>query len=97
MSTPLTLSELKTLVQNYVQNDESTFVATLDSMIENTEERIFELVQFDYFRRNVEGSLTAGSRFLTAPDDFELSFSLAAIDSSGDYHYLDKKHPSFMQ
>ena len=97
MSTPLTLSELKTLVQNYVQNDESTFVATLDSMIENTEERIFELVQFYYFRRNVEGSLTAGSRFLTAPNDFELSFSLAAIDSSGDYHYLDKKHPSFMQ
>jgi len=97
MSSPLTLSELKTLVQNYVQNDESTFVAILDSMIENTEERIFELVQFDYFRRNVEGSLTAGSRFLTAPNDFELSFSLAAIDSSGDYHYLDKKHPSFMQ
>jgi len=97
MSSPLTLSELKTLIQNYVENDETVFVNTLDDIIKNAEERIFELVQFDYFRRNVQGNMTAGSRFLTAPNDFELSFSLAVIDSNGDYHYLDKKHPSFMQ
>jgi hypothetical protein len=40
MSTPLTLSELKTLVQNYVQNDESTFVATLDSMMKTRRKNI---------------------------------------------------------
>ena len=97
MSSPLTLSELKTLIQNYVQNTETTFVATLDDFIKNTEDRIFELVQFDYFRKNVKWSMTAGSRFLTAPNDFEQSFSLAVIDSNGDYHFLDKKHPSFMQ
>ena len=97
MSSPLTLSELKTLVQDFVENSETTFVNNLDNIIQNAEERIFELVQFDYFRRNVQGSMTAGSRFLTAPNDFELSFSLSVIDSNGDYHYLDKKHPSFMQ
>ena len=97
MSSPLTLSELKTLIQDFVENSETTFVNTLDDIIQNAEERIFELVQFDYFRRNVQGSMTAGSRFLTAPNDFELSFSLAVIDSNGDYYYLDKKHPSFMQ
>ena len=59
MSSPLTLSELKTLIQNYVQNSETTFVNTLDDIIKNTEERIFELVQFDYFRRNVQGSMSA--------------------------------------
>ena len=93
----MTLSELKTLIQNYVQNSETTFVNTLDDFIQIAEDRIFELVQFDYFRRNVQGSMTAGSRFLTAPNDFLLSFSLSVIDSNGDYHYLDKKHPSFMQ
>ena len=97
MSSPLTLSELKTLIQDFSENSETTFVNTLDDIIKNAEERIFEMVQFDYFRRNVQGSMTAGSRFLTAPDDFELSFSLSVIDSNGDYHYLDKKHPSFMQ
>ena len=51
----MTLAELKTLIQNYVENDETTFVATLNDMIINTEERIFELIQFDFFRKNVTG------------------------------------------
>lgn len=96
MASPLTLTELKTLIQNYVQNTETTFVNTLDDFIKNTEDRIFELVQFDYFRKNVEGQVTLGSRFLTTPSDFELSFSLAVINN-GDYTFLDKKHTSFMQ
>jgi len=93
----MTLAELKTLIQSYVENDETTFVATLDDMILNVEERIFELIQFDFFRKNVTGNLTAGNTYLTAPSDFYLSFSLAIIDSDNDYHYLDKKHPSFMR
>ena len=93
----MTLAELKTLIQNYVQNEETTFVATLNDMIKNTEERLFELIQFDLFRKNVTGDLTTGVTYLTAPSDFHLSFSLAVIDASGDYHYLDKKHPSFMR
>jgi hypothetical protein len=82
----MTLSELKTLIKNYVQNEETTFVATLDDMIKNTEERLFELIQFDFFRKNVTGTLTTGNTYLTAPTDFNLSFSLAVIDASGDYH-----------
>ena len=93
----MTLTELKTIIQNYVENDDTTFVNTLDDIIKNTEERIFELVQFDYFRKNVKGQLTLGSRFLTAPSDFELSFSLATIDSNGEYNFLEKKHTTFMQ
>ena len=93
----MTLTELKTIIQNYVENDDTTFVNTLNDIIKNTEERIFELVQFDYFRKNVKGQMTLGSRFLTAPSDFELSFSLATIDSNGEYHFLEKKHTSFMQ
>ena len=93
----MTLSELKTLIQNYTQNTETTFVNTLDDFIKNTEERIFELVQFDFFRKNVTGSLTAENTYLTTPSDYQTSFSLAVIDGNGDYHYLDKKHPSFMR
>lgn len=93
----MTLAELKTLIQNYVESTETTFVNTLDDIIKNAEERIFQEVQFDFFRKNVSGSVTAGSRFLTAPSDYILSFSLAVIDGNSDYHYLDLKHPSFMQ
>jgi len=93
----MTLSELKTIIQNYVENDETTFVSTLDDMIQIAEDRIFELIQFDYFRKNVTGNLTTGNTYLTAPSDFKMSFSLAIIDSNNDYHYLDKKHTSFMR
>ena len=93
----MTLAELKTIIQDYVQNTETTFVNTLDDMILNVEERIFEIVQFDFFRKNVTGNLTTGNTYLTAPSDYQLSFSLAVIDSDGAYTYLDKKHPSFMR
>ena len=93
----MTLAELKTLIQNYTENTETTFVNSLDDFIKNAENRIFDLVQFDYFRKNVTGSLTTGNTYLTTPTDYQLSFSLAVVDGSGDYHYLDKKHPSFMR
>ncbi len=92
-----TLTTLKQSIQDWTENDETTFVNELDFFIKNAEERIFKLVDLDYFRKNVKGLLTEGSRFLTAPDDFELSFSLAVIQSNGDYSFLDKKHTSFMQ
>ena len=93
----MTLAELKTLIQNYVENDETTFVSSLDDIIKNAEERIFELVQFDFFKKNVSGNVTLGNRFLTAPSDYILSTYLAVVDGSGDYTYLEKKHSSFMQ
>jgi len=45
----MTKSQLSTLIQNYLQNTETTFVATIDDIIKNAEERIFEEVEFDNF------------------------------------------------
>ena len=93
----MTLAELKTIIQDYLQNSETTFVNNLDQIIKTVEERIFEDVQFDNFRKTSSLTFTAGNKVLTTPTDFVLAFSLAVIDSNSDYHYLDKKHPSFMQ
>jgi len=93
----MTYTQLLTLIKSYLDYDETTFNDTIPDFIKNAEDRIFNLVQEDFFRKNVTGSLTTGNRFLTCPNDFILSFSLAVIDSSSDYRFLDKKHPSFMQ
>ena len=93
----MTYSELFTLIQNFTDNNESTFNTTIPDFIKNAEDRIFNLVQSDFFTKNQSGNLTLGNRFLTCPTDFVLSFSLAVIDSSSDYKFLQKKHPSFMQ
>ena len=53
----MTLAELKTLIQNYVENDETTFVNSLDDIIKNAEERIFELVQFDFFKKLINSEV----------------------------------------
>lgn len=93
----MTYAELTTLIQNFCESTETTFTATIPDFVKNAEERIFELVQFDFFRKNVQGNLTTGNRFLTTPTDFSSSFSLAVIDGNNDYEFLLKKHPSFMQ
>ncbi len=92
-----TYSGLKTAVQNYLDNTETTFVSTLNTFIETAEERIVKAVQLPVFRKNVTGSFTSGLEYLQSPDDFLSPFSLAAIDSEGTYSYLLFKHVSWIR
>ena len=91
-----TLATLKSTVQDYLQVDETTFNANLNTFIEEAESRIFKLVQLPDQRKNVTGTLTSGNRFLATPSDFFAPFSLAVISNSR-YYYLDYKHPSFIK
>ena len=63
----MTYNELYTLIQSFTDNDEATFNTTIPDFIKNAEDRIFNLVQEDYFRKNQQGTLTVGNRFLTCP------------------------------
>jgi hypothetical protein len=92
-----TLATLKSTVQDYLQVNETTFNNNLNTFIQQSESRIFKLVQLPEQRKNVQGTLTASNRFLATPSDFFAPFSLAVIDSSNKYHYLDFKHPSFIK
>ena len=91
-----TLATLKSTVQDYLQVNETTFNAYLNTFIEEAESRIFKLVQLPEQRKNVTGTLTSGNRFLATPSDFFAPFSLAVISNSR-YYYLDYKHPSFIK
>ena len=91
-----TLSTLKTAVQNYVESAETTFVASLDTFIEEAEERILKAVELPVFRKNVTGTASASNTYLSTPSDFLASYSLAVISSSA-YSYLLFKHVSFIR
>jgi hypothetical protein len=91
-----TYATLKTAIQDYMENDETTFANNLDNFIKNTEEDILKNVELNYYRKNVTGTATSGSAYLGMPSDFLAPFSLAVISSSV-YYYLLLKHPSFIR
>jgi|TARA_E500000081_G_scaffold45297_1_gene48622 hypothetical protein len=91
-----TLATLKTAVQNYCETSETTFVSTLPTFIKEAEERILKNVEMPVFRKNQTGTLGSGNTYLSTPDDFLSSYSLAVISSSV-YSYLLFKHVSFIR
>lgn len=91
-----TFSELKTAIQDYSENTETTFVNNLSNFIKSAEERILKGVQLSFFRKNVAGNMTASNKYLAAPSDFLAPFSLSIIkDSSHDF--LLYKDVNFVQ
>ena len=44
-----TFTTLKQAIQDWTENDETTFVSNLNIFIKNTEERILKLVDLDFF------------------------------------------------
>jgi len=91
-----TFTTLKTAIQDYTQNSETTFVNNLSRFIINAEERIFKEVQLDVFRKNVTGAFTSDNKFLTKPTDYLSTFSLSIVSSSENV-FLLRKHPTFLQ
>lgn len=91
-----TKAELKQAIQDYCENQETTFVNNLDTFIESAEERIFQSVGLTYFRRNQTASLTASNQYLNMPSDFLAPFSLS-ITSGTSKKFLDFKDVNFLQ
>ena len=91
-----TFTTLKTAIQEYTDNTESTFTGQLSRFILNAEERILKECQLDDFRKNVSGTATQSTKFLTKPTDFLAPFSLSAVNSSNN-EFLLYKQVTFLQ
>ena len=92
----LTFATLKTAIQDYTDNSETTFTNNLTRFILNTEERILKEVQLDVFRRNSQGTTSASTKFLSKPSDFLAPFSLSVVNDSSN-EFLLYKHVTFLQ
>ena len=91
-----TYAQLKTAIQDYTENTESTFVTHLPDFIKTTEERILKNIQLSLFRKNVTGTMTDGNQYLAAPSDFLAPFSLS-LTSSSSKQFLEYKDTNFVQ
>ena len=70
-------TQLRTAIQDYTQNYETTFVADLPVFITQAEQRIYNSVQFPSLRKNVTGVLTLGNKYLSCPTDYLSTYSMA--------------------
>ena len=88
-------NQLVIAISDYTEN---TFgVADMNTFITQAEQRIYNTVQFPSLRKNVTGTLTSASPYLSAPNDYLATYSLAVIDASGNYEYLLNKDVNFIR
>ena len=83
-------------IQNYAENTESLFVSSIPTFVQQAEERIFNMIQFPSLRKNVTGTLTSGNQYLSLPNDFLATYSLAVVTADG-YEYLLNKDVNFIR
>tara|TARA_R100000781_G_scaffold36591_2_gene25943 strand:- start:691 stop:1338 length:648 start_codon:yes stop_codon:yes gene_type:complete len=91
-----TLATLKTAIQDYADNSETSFVTNLPNFIKAAEEKIFKGVDLDIFRKNVTSAFTSSDQFLTVPNDYLASFSLQ-ITTSGSESFLLQKDVNYLR
>lgn len=89
--------ELNQAIQNYSENTETLFVSNIPMFIKEAESRIYNSVQLPSLRKNVLGTLTTNNKYLSCPDDWLATYSLAVIDGTGSYSYLLNKDVNFIR
>jgi len=88
---------LSNAIQAYTENTEADFVANIPVFVQQAEQRIYNSVQFPSIRKNMTGVVSTTSTYLSAPDDYLASYSLAVIDADGNYEYLLNKDVNFIR
>jgi hypothetical protein len=92
-----TYTQLKTAIEDYTENNETSFVRNLPLFIRLTEERILKNVQLSLFRKNSAGSMTQNNKYLAVPSDFLAPFALSFTDSDSNTSFVEYKDPEFIQ
>ena len=89
--------QLYQAIQDYSENTEQLFVYNIPRFVQEAEDRIYNSVQLPSLRKNVTGNLTASNKYLSLPDDWLSTYSLAVIDTDGSYDYLLNKDVNYMR
>ena len=92
-----TLDNLRTDVRNYTEVDDGVLSNTvLDTIIKNTENKIYREADSDDNRFYATSNLVSGNRYVTIPSDLRFIRYVQLKDSSGNQVYLEKKDTSYM-
>ena len=91
-------AQLVSLIQEYCESTEQTFVDNIPTFVQLAEERIYNTVQIPAIRKNVTGVATINFPYISIPPDWLSTYSLAAIDpDTGEYEYLLNKDVNYIR
>lgn len=100
-------TELSAAVQSYTENQfPTTYLAdgsTLTSaqqiarFVRQAEQRIYNSVQFPSLRKNMTNLTNVNNQYLACPDDFLAAYSMAVVNSNGEYEYLLNKDVNYIR
>jgi hypothetical protein len=105
-------TDLFNTIKTYTENDFPTTVFTgndnesiinslastqINTFIQQAEERIYNTVQLPSLRKNVTGTLSIANPYLSCPNDYLSTYSLAIIGPTGNYTYLLNKDVNFIR
>jgi len=94
--------QLYNTIQAYAQNYESTFINYIPTFVQECEERVYNSVQFPSLRKNVTGTITIGNQYLSLPNDYLSTYSLALYQLTNSvytvpYSFLLNKDVNFIR
>ena len=91
-------SQLSTLIQEYCESTEQSFVANIPTFVQLAEERIYNSVQIPAIRKNSTATMSIGNKYMSLPTDWLSTFSLAVFNpSNNEYTYLLNKDVNFIR
>ena len=91
-------SQLSTLIQEYCESTEQSFVANIPTFVQVAEERIYNTVQIPAIRKNVTATMGIGNKYMSLPSDWLSTFSLAVFNpSNNEYTYLLNKDVNYIR
>ena len=91
-------SQLSTLIQEYCESTEQSFVANIPTFVQLAEERIYNSVQIPAIRKNSTATMTIGNKYMSLPSDWLSTFSLAVFNpSNNEYTYLLNKDVNYIR
>jgi hypothetical protein len=88
-------TQLVAEIQSYTENQFAT--DDINTFIKQTEQRVYNTIQFPSLRKNVTGTTYGNNKYLSAPLDFLSVFSMAAVDGNNNYQYLLNKDVNFIR
>ena len=92
-----TLANLQSDIRNYTEVDDTVLSdSILNTIIKNTENKIYREADSDDNRFYATSNLQAGNRYVTIPSDLRFIRYAQLTDASGNQVFLEKKDTSYM-